>query len=140
VLTVTVGSSNPFTIPVTEIASGLFLKLPASVNSFHPTSGVQFTSQTFLLKNMGDIGANITLALGSDSPALLRLNTQKQQPGTSKITSYIDHASSSGGATVTDYIINVSTNGQRGTELVTASAPGSTPLCWPMPTMSVVGQ
>jgi hypothetical protein len=141
VLTVTVGSTNTFTIPVTEIASGLFLKLPASMTSPHPTSRPPFTSQPFQMQNLGDIGGTVTLTLTNSSPALLALNTQPKPPGTASITSFINPASSAGSASLTDFVINTSASAQqRGTERVTATIPASTPFCWPTPTMSIVGQ
>jgi len=139
-LTVTVGLGNTFTIPVTETASGLFIRLPVSLASADPRTRQTFTSQRFLMQNWGDIGENITLTLSNLSPAHLALDTLPQSPGTSTITSYINKTGSSGIAGVTDFVINTSVGGQIGSASVTATAPVSTAVCWPMPTMLVTAQ
>lgn len=138
-LTVTVGP-NIFTIPVTETASGLFIKLPPSVISTAPKPRQVFTAQRFLMQNWGDIGENVTLTMANVSPAQLSLNTIAQLPGTAQITSYINKTGSGGIAGVTDFVINASPVGQIGSASVTVTAPASTPVCWPMPTMVVTSQ
>ena len=139
-LTVTVGSSNTFTIPVSETASGLFIRLPVSVASTAPRPRQVFTSQRFLMQNWGDIGETITLTLSNVSLAQLSLNTIPQSPGTSTIASYINKTGSAGIAGVTDFVINTSVVGLIGSASVAASAPASTAVCWPMPTMLVTAQ
>ena len=139
-LTVTVGTSNTFTIPVTELASGLFVKLPAAVTSASPRLPKIFTAQKFLMQNWGDVGETITLTLTNTSDAQISLGNFPLPPGTSPITSYISQIGSSGAVGVIDYIINTGLAGQTGSASVTASAPASTALCWPMPTMVVTAQ
>ncbi|MGA7744320.1 MAG: hypothetical protein WBV96_16585 [Polyangia bacterium] len=139
-LTVTVGASNTFTIPVAELASGLFLELPPSLTSNDPTAGNTFSSQNFLLRNWGDIGANVTLTLTNPSVALLSLNTVAQSPGANPITSYINKTGSGGRVGVTDYVINTSATGVTGSASVAATVPGGTAVCWPLPTMTVTAQ
>ncbi len=139
-LTVTVGLGNTFSIPVTETASGLFIRLPVSLASADPKARQTFTSQRFLMQNWGDIGENITLTLANFSPAHLALNTLPQSPGTSTITSYINKTGSAGIAGVTDFVINTSVGGQTGSASAAATAPASTAVCWPMPTMLITAQ
>jgi hypothetical protein len=138
-LTVTVGAST-FTIPVSELASGLFLQLPPSLTATDPRMGNTFTSRNFLLQNWGDIGANVTLTLTNTSSALLSLNTVAQSPGTNPITSYINKTGSGGRVGVTDYVINTSATGTTGSASVAATVPGGTAVCWPLPTMTVAAQ
>jgi hypothetical protein len=92
------------------------------------------------MQNWGDVGETITLTLTNTSDAQISLGNFPLPPGTSPITSYISQIGSSGAVGVIDYIINTGLAGQTGSASVTASAPASTALCWPMPTMVVTAQ
>jgi hypothetical protein len=135
-LTVTVGADS-FAIPVTEYASGLFVRLPAALTSTDPRASQTYTAKGFLVQNWGDVGATITLTLSNTSAASLSLDTTNVPPGADQITSYLNRIGSGGVAGVTDYAINASTPAVTGTASVATSAPPATPVCWPMPTMPI---
>jgi len=130
---VTVGSAATFHVPVTETASGLFLKLPTSL-AVPSALNHLYTAQPFQVRNLGDIGAYVTLSMPTPGVATLALNTTVAPSTSHSITSYVGPFTA-GTVLVDDFVIN---SGTSGSTTVSSSVPLAIPVCWPLPTMSVV--